>query len=92
MYEEPDQLGSTTAGRCLAIVTAWLQNNSASVDPDLQEPGRQCGGWAVVSEHGDPDWPWRMSQDESVNWPPGVFAEPVNNACLGLYAERSRRP
>lgn len=86
MYQEPEPLGRETAARCLAIVTVWLHKNSASdVDPVLQEPGAQCGGWAVISEHGHPDWPFQMTQDESVNWPHGVFPEPVNNSCLGLY-------
>jgi hypothetical protein len=39
----------------------------------------------VLSLEGYEDWTVRISNDDTVQWPAGVFAEPVNTWCLALY-------
>ena len=43
--------------------------------------------WVLSLEGGGDDVPWpiQVCDDLRDKWPDGVFAEPVNHWCLGLY-------
>jgi hypothetical protein len=68
-----------------AVVQDWFSKHLPGVDwPTPYKPGHEGPMW-VLSLEGVGDWPIDITQDESVEWPAGVFAEPVNSWCLGLY-------
>jgi hypothetical protein len=68
-----------------AVVTAWFaKNEPGSGLPTPYRPGHEGRMW-VLSLEGADDWTIRITNDPEVRWPDGVFAEPVNGWCLGLY-------
>lgn len=85
----PKEISEKLARDTMALVVQRFQGEVADVDtygPTLQEPGEQCPGWAIVWEDGAPeDWAVRAFADGKTNAPAGVFAEPVNHLCIGLY-------
>lgn len=88
-----EQLTREQAEACLTIVQSWLADPHTGGQAKLYEPGFHCGGWAIALEGGPDDWPWQVSQAiGEFGWPEGVYAEPVNHWCLGLYVEWSPRP
>lgn len=50
--------------------------------PTLYEPGFHCSGWAVAWEEAPDGWVHEVSQHVRFR---GVFIEPVNHWCVGLY-------
>jgi hypothetical protein len=95
MSDEQPQLAREQAEQALATVREWLVAKGSwdADEVELYEPGFHCNGWAIALEGGPEEWPWHVSQDVGEEgWPDGVFAEPVNHWCLGLYVEWSNRP
>ena len=82
---ENPRVNAKTAGDCLLIVQSWLGDPRTGGEAKLYPPGFHCNGWAVALEGGPEDWPWHISQDESVEWPPNVLVEPGASWYLGLY-------
>jgi hypothetical protein len=78
-------LSKATAEHCLNLVTIWLAAHGAEEAPKLYEPDFHCGGWAIALEGGPIAWTLDLTDSDGVTWPKGVFAEPVNHWCLGLY-------
>lgn len=66
------------------VVTDWFNRHGYPDLPTPYKPGHEGPMW-VLSLEGYDDWTLRITQDESVEWPPGVFAEAVTSWCLGLY-------
>lgn len=52
---------------------------------DHEEMPKGC--WSIAWEGGPEDWSWRTSMEITV---PGVFLEPMNSWCLGLFPRESR--
>lgn len=76
----------TQAAECLAIVQAWVNEKSGpGWDPQLYPPGFHANGWTIALEGSFEDWPYRMSEDETITWPRGVWVEAGNTWYLGLY-------
>jgi hypothetical protein len=67
-----------------AVVTEWFNANGYADLPTPYKPGHEGPMW-VLSLEGYEDWTVRISNDDTVQWPAGVFAEPVNTWCLALY-------
>lgn len=83
---QPEALTEAQALACFKIVRAWIHDKvGPSWQPVLYGVGFHCNGWAIALEGALDDWPWHLSQDESVTWPDGVFAEPGASWYLGLY-------
>lgn len=90
MQEQHEYITETKARECLEIVKKYL----GQIDGGwavLYPPGHEGPMW-VVSLEGCGDWAIRISQDEEVTWPEGVFTEPVAHWCLGLYPAREKTP
>lgn len=66
------------------IVRQWFNDHGYADMPTPYKPGHE-GPMYVLSLEGCEDWAVRISQDDTVVWPEGVFAEPVAGWCLGLY-------
>lgn len=67
------------------VVRVWMGKNRPGYDmPTSYKPGHEGDMW-VLSLEGADDWAVSISNDDSVVWPSGVFAEPVAGWCLGLY-------
>jgi hypothetical protein len=85
----PEEISEADAKRTMALVVERFRSEASDVErygPQLQEPGIQCSGWAIVWEDGAPeDWPSRAFGDGTITEPVGVFSEPVNHLTLGLY-------
>ena len=71
------------------VVTEWLGSHGYDLATPYK-PGHEGPMW-VLSLEGYEDWAIRITNDESVTWPPGVFAEPVSGWCLGLYPAPDRQ-
>lgn len=52
--------------------------------PAMYKPGHEGPMW-VLSLEGYGDWALGVTSDHGAAWPPGVFAEPVADWCVGLY-------
>ena len=64
------------AAACLKIVKEWIERKAGPEwDPRLYRPGHEGDFWNISLEGAQDDWPWLMSQDESVTWPKGVYVE-----------------
>lgn len=84
-YNGDPVLTGDKAEEARIVVRVWFDDNEPGTTyPVLHEPGHEGAMW-VLSLEGIGDWAVRIGQDESVTWPPGVFAEPVADWCLGLY-------
>lgn len=66
------------------VVADWLDQHGYEELPTPYKPGHEGPMW-VLSLEGYEDWAIRISADDAVQWPDGVFAEPVASWCLGLY-------
>lgn len=53
--------------------------------PTLYDPGFHCSGWAVAWEEAPDGWVHEVSKHVRIE---GVFIEPVNHWCVGLYPEK----
>jgi hypothetical protein len=81
-----EQLSRFKAEKVLAAVNEQFADK---FDPDagpgdkptLYEPGFHADGWTIAWE-GNPEWTLQALQDKKIK---GVFTEPVNHWCLGLY-------
>lgn len=82
----------TQASVCLEITKGWIARTdpSAAADLALYPPGFHADGYTIALEGGPEDWPWHLTQDETITMPGGIFAEPVNGWCLGLYPDHDR--
>lgn len=68
------------------VVDRWFADKYPDCDrPTPYKPGHEGPMWVLSLEGGPDDWPILLSHDDTVTWPDGVFAEPVNSWCLGLY-------
>lgn len=67
-----------------AVVKTWLTVHGYPEMPTPYMPGHEGPMW-VLSLESYEDWAILISQDDAVQWPAGVFAEPVTGWCLGLY-------
>lgn len=83
VYGGTEVLTLAKANEAQAVVQAWLQAYGAD-QAVMYEPGHE-GPMYVLSLEGADEWAVTITQDESVQWPAGVFAEPVASWCLGLY-------
>lgn len=74
------------AEQCRRAVEEWFIDHMGWAEdrPTLYKPGHEGDMW-VLSLEGCDDWAIRLSADESVKWPDGVWVEPVADWCLGLY-------
>lgn len=68
------------AGACLAIVRKYTGDDSAA----LYGPGHEGEFFNISLEGGMEEWAIRISQDDTVVWPEGVWVEPVASWCLAL--------
>jgi hypothetical protein len=84
-YEGTEVLTIGKFDQARAVVKDWFAKNYPGCDmPTPYKPGHEGSMWVLTLEIA-PDWAIEISHDESVKWPEGVFAEPVNGCCLGLY-------
>jgi len=74
------------AQQCLKTVAIWIEENAGGgYDPALYEPGFHADGWTIALEGiAHIEWPWTISQDESVTWPEGVRVEAGSHWYLSL--------
>ena len=70
-------------------VDQWfaIHGYEESEHPTMYKPGHEGPMWVLSLEGGGDDVPWpiQVCDDLRDKWPDGVFAEPVNHWCLGLY-------
>lgn len=65
------------------IERVYVPEATAGDCPFLKEPGTETSGWCVAWEG---HWGWSIDVAPAVTREfSGVFAEPVNGWCLGLY-------
>jgi hypothetical protein len=85
--EEAPQLTHSQAKAVLEMVRAWIATTDpyAAKEVRLYEPGFHTGGWSIALEGGPYEWPMTVCESLRATCPVGVFAEPVNHWCLGLY-------
>ena len=83
-YEGKEVLTIGKFDQVRKVVNDWFARQGCEDMPTPYKPGHEGPMW-VLSYGGGDDWAIRITQDEAVVWPDGVFAEPVNGGCLGLY-------
>lgn len=66
---------------CRDIVRAWTRDDTATA----YDPGHEGPYWVISLEGGPDNWPYQIS--ETVQWPAGVWVEPVNHFALGLHVK-----
>lgn len=88
-YEGTEVLTIGKAEQAKRAAEAWFEEwFSWSDTPVMYKPGHEGAMWVLSLEGGPDDWPFRISGGTDLpgaKWPAGVFAEPVNGWCLGLY-------
>ena len=72
-----------TATAALEIVRTWTEDSSAA----LYEPGFHTNAWVIALEGGPYEWPIHISEPGKVEWPAGVWVEPLNHWALSLYLD-----
>ncbi len=91
-YEGTPVLTIGKADECREVARQWFSemwfSEMGCEAPALHKPGHEGPMWVLSLEGGPEDWPLVISGsigNHPATWPPGVFVEPVNSWCLGLY-------
>lgn len=80
-------LSREKATECLEIVQDYIEGKyGTGWDPVLYAPGHEGSFWAITVS-GPDEWAIRIGVYDETPFPDGVFAEPVNAQCLGLYPD-----
>lgn len=78
------QVSKRQAEQVLAAVKAkYAEDVEYFGAPKLYPPGFHASGWTVAWECGPEDWVYRYTDYAQ----PGLFLEPVNHWCLGVYRD-----
>lgn len=90
-YEGTEILTIDKAEQAKRVAEEWFIDKigfQESELPVLYQPGHEGPMWVLSLEGGPEDWTIMLSHNDTVKWPDGVFVEPVNSWCLGLYPAR----
>lgn len=83
-YEGKPVLTADQAEQAERVAETWFNANGYADLPTSYKPGHEGPMW-VLSLEGYEDWAVRISSDDDVQWPAGVWVEPVTSWCLGLF-------
>jgi hypothetical protein len=84
-YEGTRVLTVGKAEEAKRAVERWFDTIGWPDAPAMYKPGHEGPMWVLSLEGGPEDWPLQVCDALYQKWPDGVFAEPVNSWCLGLY-------
>lgn len=84
-YDGHQVLTIRKAQEAKSAVEQWFDSIGWPDAPALYQPGHEGPMWVLILEGGPEDWPMQVCDALYRKWPTGVFAEPVNSWCLGLY-------
>jgi hypothetical protein len=84
-YDGTPVLTIGKAEKAKRVAKAWFDEIGWGDAPAMYKPGHEGPMWVLSLEGGPEDWPLQICEALRDKWPSGVFAEPVNTWCLGLY-------
>lgn len=87
-YEGRQVITTGQATACRRIIEKWLTEAGALDLGRLYRPGHEGPYWCYSLEGGPEGWPLILSgvsQLSPVEWPDGVWSEPVNGVTLAFH-------
>lgn len=73
-------LDRSTVADCLKVVKEWAGEPNNAM---MHDPGFHAEAWTISMEEGPYEWVYEAV--EGVDWPDGVFVEPLNHWAMCLY-------
>lgn len=83
-YDGTEVLTDGQAQAARTVVDHWFAARGYVDRPALYPPGHEGPMW-VLSLEACGEWSIDVSNNKALEWPAGVWVEPVASWCLGLY-------